>query len=194
MSARYQRTLIAFGLLTLSTGANAQSLATDPLATARGLAQFPFPSARLESAAYAPGTVGGPGFSADRWVYAYQLFSSSSISRLDVHFVLGGGGSDVAFNPLYGVPGGATPSVTNPIGLPGVDGGLRALFAPPLAADQRSVVFWFTSVSSPFPGIAGLNGDQFSAWEGTILSPIPAPGALTLLTMGGVFAIPRRRR
>jgi hypothetical protein len=160
----------------------------------------------LDYAVYSPGSSFNDTFGAGadpsngtRYVYAYQIISTSStdpIKLMTVGLAAGASPADpgyVASSSGTSPNGGSNPSSLIGSGTPPVYNSSSWKFlVTKIEPGQSSKVLYFTSPYGPEMDSVSLQGAAISAWTGSVPSPVPEPASIFyLLACGGVFLVYR---
>ena len=201
--------LACAGLVALPAAADVVRLADDPAALSAWQGTSPsdysYGGVRLrvdlDYAVYAPGSYGGEDPSGgSEYVYAYQVLnrveSTVAVSVLSIGLedpALANNIDDDISSGAPGFPGGIGPDMC-------VVGGSSARWAfgwfggSEIGPEEDSSVLIFTSPQGPRWNSSTVVDGGLPVPAGNLPSPVPEPATLSLLALGAVGALIRRRR
>jgi len=132
----------------------------------------------------------------DKYLYTYQITNNSSVGLSFFSIAVTSG---AVINDTGWDPGTANPlqwtSVTD--GDTSLVQSVDALFNLPIKNTQTSALLWFVSDNASASEQGSLfgtsaSGPQYTAAD--LLSPVPEPATISLLTIGGILAARARRK
>lgn len=147
----------------------------------------------VEYAVYAPGQYSGTTlFPSTDYVYAYRVFDDLASTVTIDFFSVGLVANAIVGNLTYEASAGDI--------IPGFQAILSEtvinLFmgsAGPITSGKQSAILLFSSPMQPTMGFGAVSGGQSGGEIISLAAPIPEPATLTLLTLGGLFAVRSRR-
>lgn len=135
----------------------------------------------------------------NEYVYAYQIFSNNastvSITAFSVGLADGSGAGNIgddtsAFQP--GVSGGVSHDLAS-IGSSSAHWGFGWSAGEEIPAGSNSTVLIFTSPNGPQWNSATVTDGGLPVPGGDLPSPVPEPGSLVLVLIGGALVLAKRR-
>ena len=135
-----------------------------------------------------------------QYVYAYQLFIASDTTVALTFFSIGldslAQADNIGDDISAGQPGeasGVSPDIYS-IGSSSAHWGFGWVLGNEVGADAYSTVLVFTSPYGPIWDSATMMNGGFPTPVGLLPSPVPEPATMSLLAMGGLAILRRKRK